>query len=192
MAHDIADRRVGERSDRPHLQASGRTTAVLGVLALLFVVAIAWGTHEVSKPFPGKQAAAPICEDVPVAAGQTIRPHEVLVNVLNGSDRSGLARTTRTTLTKFGFAPGELGDTTASLHGARAAVWTDDPKAPDALMVASYLGRGVRIVRKDAGYVGLTVVVGDSFNRVHRGMASIRVASDTSVCEPTTAADGIG
>lgn len=169
------------------LQASGRKTATVATLIAIFVIAVVWGLHEVTQPFPGKAAPPPVCEDVPVAAGHLVKPDQVLVNVLNDSNRSGLAENTQVALARYGFATGERGDTQHPMHGAHAEVWTTSPKSPAALLVASYLGRGVHVVRKDAGYPGITVVVGDTFRRVHHGMKSIKAAKKSEVCQPSAA-----
>jgi hypothetical protein len=173
------------------LQASSRSAATLGVLALIFAIAVVWGWHSVTKPFPGKVAAAPICEDTSVAKGQTIQTGQVLVNVVNGGNKAGLAQSTQARLVNLGFAAGELGNTSGVPHRVTAEVWTMHPKSPAAKLVASYLGHGVRIVRRDSGYPGITVVVGDGFGRVHRGMPSIKAAVATTVCEPTAVNEGL-
>lgn len=173
------------------LRTSSRSTATLGVLALIFVIGALWGWHAATKPFPGKAAAAPVCEDISVARGETVQTGQVLVNVLNAGNQSGLAQRTQAGLVDLGFASGELGNATGVPHDLGAQVWTEHPKSPAALLVASYLGKHVKIVRRDSGYLGITVVVGDGFGRVHRGKPSIKATSATTVCEPTEVTGGL-
>jgi hypothetical protein len=173
------------------LQASSRTTATLGALTLVSVIAVAWALHEVSQPFPGAAVQPPICTDVAVGTGETIQVGQVLVNVLNAGRTVGLAQGTLGRLVDLGFAPGERGNTHRVPADTAAQVWADDPKAPAAQLVASYLGHRVEVVRKDAGMPGITVVVGDGFRKVRRGLPSVTAGKDTTVCEPTAPNEGL-
>lgn len=170
-------------------QASSRSATTLGVLALVFVLASLWGWHEVRRPFPPRAVAATsICEPVPVAAGETIQTAEVLVNVLNAGTKVGLAQSTQAALADFGFAPGDRGNTSHVRRHLTAEIWTDEPKGPATALVASYLGPHVRVVKRFSDHPGITVVVGDAFGKVHRGLPSIKAVGDTTVCEPTASA----
>lgn len=169
------------------LQASSRTTATLGALALFSIIAVVWALHAVSRPFPGTAAQSAICTDVPIAAGDTIQVGQVLVNVLNAGRTVGLAQDTRSGLVDMGFASGELGNADGVSSDVAAEVWTTDPQAPAVQLVASYLGRKVKVVEKDSGMLGVTVVVGDGFRKVHQGLPSVKADADTTVCEPDTA-----
>ncbi|MCL2542509.1 MAG: LytR C-terminal domain-containing protein [Nocardioidaceae bacterium] len=163
------------------------------MLALILVIGVFWALHSVSAPFPGRAAAPPICEDTSVSAGDTVQTGEVLVNVLNAGNRSGLADETRSRLTHFGFGEGDLGNAPSSKHLKRhmtAQVWAADPRSPAAKLVASYLGKHVTIKRHAVANGGITVVVGDGFHRVHRGLESIKAHAATTVCEPTATPNG--
>ena len=173
-------------------QARSRSAATLGVLALIVVIAVLWALHKVTSPFPEKAAPAPICEDTTVSAGQTVQTGQVLVNVLNAGGKAGLAQSVLASLGQFGFAPGKLGNAADDVHhGIAAQVWSSHPHGAAARLVASYLGPDVTVKRHASDYLGITVVVGDSFQQVHRGMASIKAAGDTTVCEPTTVNEGL-
>ena len=168
------------------LQTSSRSTATLGALLLVLVLATAWAWHKVTQPFPTSTVAAtPICQDTPVSAGEKVRPGMVLVNVLNAGTTVGLAQNTQAKLGDLGFAVGERGNTSHVRKHLSAEIWTDGPKGPATALVASYLGPGVRVLRRSSDYPGITVVVGDAFGKVHQGLPSIRAAADTTVCEPT-------
>jgi len=168
------------------LRASSRSTATLGVLAFVFVLASLWAWHKVHQPFPTSTvAAAPICENVSVPAGGTVQTREVLVNVLNAGTTVGLAQNTQAKLAGFGFATGERGNTPHVRHNLTAEIWTDNPKGAATRLVASYLGPGVKVSRHYSTYPGITVVVGDQFGQVRRGLPSTKAISGTTVCEPT-------
>ncbi|HWU22309.1 MAG TPA: LytR C-terminal domain-containing protein [Nocardioides sp.] len=168
------------------LQTSSRSTATIGVLALVLVLATAWAWHKVTQPFPTSTVAAtPICQDTAVAAGERIRPPMVLVNVLNAGTTVGLAQSTQAGLADFGFAAGKRGNTPHVHKSLTAEIWTDGPKGAATQLVASYLGSDVRVVHRYTDYPGITVVVGDAFGKVHRGLPSLRAIADTTVCEPT-------
>jgi hypothetical protein len=168
------------------LQTSSRSTATLGLLAVIFVLATAWAWHKVRQPFPtSTTAATAICENVPVSRGGTIQTSEVLVNVLNAGTKVGLAQNTQAKLADFGFSAGERGNTAKVRSHLTAEVWTDNPKGPATRLVASYLGPHVRVIRRYSDYPGITVVVGDAFGAVHRGLPSIKAPVKTTVCEPS-------
>ena len=122
------------------------------MLAVLFVASVAWAWSQVTDPFPEPLEVAK-CTDQPVQVGERIRPQQVLVSVLNGSERNGLAGDTMDKLAGFGFGEGDkatLGPATAS---AAAVVWgkADDPAVR---LVASYLGNDVKIVDQASSYPG--------------------------------------
>ncbi|GAB3857101.1 hypothetical protein GCM10028801_15210 [Nocardioides maradonensis] len=168
------------------LRTSSRSTATLGALVLVFVLATAWAWHKVTQPFPTNTVAAtPICQDTSVSAGERIKPSDVLVNVLNAGTTVGLAQNTQAKLADLGFAPGERGNTPHVRKRLTAEIWTDGPKGAATQLVASYLGSDVRVIHRFSDYPGITVVVGDAFGKIRHGLPSIRAAADTTVCEPT-------
>lgn len=168
------------------LQTSSRSTATLGALGLVFVLVTIWAWHQVSQPFPvGTTTTTSICDSVTVSAGEKVKPRMVLVNVLNAGTTVGLAQSTQAKLADLGFAPGKRGNTPHVRKHLVAEIWTDSPKGAATELVASYLGPDVRVLRRYSDYPGITVVVGDAFGKVHKGLRAVTATSDTTVCEPT-------
>src|SRR5690349_1918492 len=119
------------------------TLAVLGVLLLLGIV---WGWAAMTEPFPQKSASKP-CNPTPYTRGQRISPPLVMVSVYNASERVGLAERTMTEFEDQGFGPGSVGNAPkANVHYAQ--VWSTDPRRPDVRLVASRLGKHVKVVKR--------------------------------------------
>ncbi|TIC84999.1 LytR family transcriptional regulator [Nocardioides sp. GY 10113] len=168
-----------------NVAARTRSAATAAVLVTLFLGGTAWAWSAVTEPFP-KAEETPVCIDRPVAAGDRVRPPDVVVSVLNASTRNGLAGQTLNQLGGFGFARGESGNATvASAKTLTAQIWTTTPDNPDVRLVASHLGKRVRIVEQASDLPGVTVVVGEKFDGVTRGRKQVRATVATSVCGPT-------
>jgi hypothetical protein len=164
------------------MTASARSGATLAVLALIFVGGLAWAWPKVTAPFP-EEASDPACADTLFSAGDQLKPGDVLLSVLNASDRDGLASETMNRLARAGFGRGELGNA-PSIHGTAAQVWTSDPDGAVARLVASYLGDDVKMVDQSSSAPGVVVVVGDEFPGVVKGVRQEPVEADTTVCSP--------
>ncbi len=66
-------------------------------------------------------------------------------------------------------------------------IWTLDPESPAVQLVASRLGEGVEIERRDPPGVGVTVVVGDRFEDLVKGNRAVVAETDTEICSPPVA-----
>ncbi|MEZ0577167.1 LytR C-terminal domain-containing protein [Nocardioides sp. MH1] len=164
-------------------KARTRSAVTLALLALVFVVGVAWAWSSVTDPFPEK-ADAPACTDAPVNRGDRITPGDVLVNVLNGSTTEGLAGETMDALVRKGFSEGAKGNTSAKTGASGAMIWADDPDSTAAKLLKGYLGKGTKIVQQSTANPGITVVVGEGFPGVRGGRTSIKATSDGYVCSP--------
>ncbi len=166
-------------------RARARSAVTLAVLAVLFMVGVAWAWSTVTEPFPEK-ADQPACTDAAVDAGERITPGAVLVNVLNASSTEGLAGETMDALVRKGFAEGAKGNTSAPAGKSGAVIWTPDTASPAAKLLRSYFGRDTEIVEQSTAEPGITVVVGANFPGISDGKRAIKVAEDTAVCSPPT------
>lgn len=165
-------------------KARTRSAATLAVLAVLFVICVAWAWSSVTEPFPEAEDQ-PACLDQPVAAGDRITPGNVLVNVLNASSTEGLARETMDALVRKGFAEGTTGNNKAAETGdSGAAIWTDDADGPAAQLLKSYFGPGTDILEQPAAEPGITVVVGEGFPGTRDGKKGVESKVDGYVCSP--------
>lgn len=174
--------------DGQDVKESSRSAITLVVLAVVFLAAIAWGWSRVTSPFPEKVEAAP-CTDTLVAAGEEVAPPQVMVTVLNAGGANGLAGKTMDKLVGFGFGHGKTGNAPRDTGSVSAQVWSDDPGDPAAILLASYLGKGVEVVDQPSGYPGVTIVVGKRFKGVTKGRATVTAQKDAYVCTPPLSTD---
>jgi hypothetical protein len=168
------------------MQQAAKSTLVLGCLAALLVVVGLWGWHTATAPFPGK-SDPPRCVETPVGKGDKVFPEQVTVSVYNASEVNGLAGRTLDLFAKDGFNKGVTGNAPRDTHVQNAAIWTTTPDSPDVRLVATRLGRGVDVVRKQGRGFGVTVVVGDDFDDLVKGKKSVVATGDAEICSPPVA-----
>jgi hypothetical protein len=162
---------------------AARSAVTIAVLVLLLVVAALWGWSAATDPLPAK-VDTPVCVDRTVSAGDKVFPQDVTVSVYNASTREGLAGRTMQLLTDEGFAEGESGNVSSRDPVGVAEIWTLEPESPAVKLVASRLGRGVEVERREAPGAGVTVVVGDDFEDLTQGRKSVGVTADAQICSP--------
>lgn len=162
---------------------AAKSTAVLAGLGLLLLLAAFWGWSAATKPFPGKTEARP-CVATPVAAGEKVFPGQVLVSVYNASERNGLAGRTMDLFVADGFVEGNTGNAPRDAEVANATIWTETPTSPDVQLVASRLGPDVEIVRREGRGLGVTVLVGDGFEALVKGVRRVVAEEDSRICSP--------
>ena len=165
-----------------------RTVITLCALVALLLVGVTWGWSAVTEPFP-EAVETPICTDVAVPAGTKVYPDQVLVSVANAGGEEGLAGRTMTLLTDVGFG---RGDTTNAPDDAQvdfAEVWTDDEDDPAAKLVRSWLGKEAEVVVRPSDLPGVTVVVGEDFEKLAKGRPWAQSDADAEICQPPEEAD---
>jgi hypothetical protein len=165
------------------MSRGARTAVTLTVLVVALVAAGAWGWSAMMQPFPGK-VDTPLCEARDVEAGTKVFPPDVTVSVYNSSTRDGLAGRTMQQLRDQGFREGRSGNIKSRPPVRTAAIWTRDPRNPAVRLVASRLGQGVRVVRREAPGAGVAVVVGADFSKPVKGRKFVVAAKDTQICSP--------
>ena len=163
--------------------ARARSAITLAVLAVLFIVGVAWAWSSVTDPFPEKAEQA-ACTDTPYSAGDRITPGYVLVNVFNASKTDGLARETMDALVRKGFAEGAISNTAADTGAKGAVIWTDAPDSPAVRLLQTYLGKDADVVDQTTADPGITVVVGQGFPGIKDGKNGIRTKEEGTVCSP--------
>lgn len=160
-----------------------RSAVVILGLGVLLVVVGVWGWRTATEPFPGK-ADAPKCIDRAVTAGDKVFPDQVTVSVYNASERNGLAGRTMNELVEAGFGEGDTGNAPKDSDVPFATIWTEHPRNPDVLLVASHLGAAVEVERRNGRGVGVTVLVGDGFEKLVKGERRVVAAEDATICSP--------
>lgn len=164
------------------MEAGARSLATLAGLGVLLVIAALWGWQAATQPFPGSTEPS-ACVVHSFAKGDKVRPGDVMVSVLNGGTRNGLAGLTMGLFTDVGFGDGKEANAPKNAEVKGAQIWTKNPRNPAVKLVASYL-KGVKVVARRGPGAGVTVVVGDDFKELAKGKQSVVVKQDAQVCGP--------
>ena len=160
-----------------------KTALTLVALVALIIVGGMWGWASFTEPLP-ERTGPRACTDTTIAAGDSITPEKVLVDVYNASDRVGLAGLTGDELGSAGFVVRRTTDAPDGTVVKVAEIWTTDPQGPDAKLLRSYLGKRAKITNAEPLDEGLTLVVGPKFKKVTKGKKSLELSKDTVVCVP--------
>lgn len=163
-----------------------RTLVTLAALVLIMVLGVSWAWAKVTAPFPGNADAdaTPICVDATVQSGDKVRPGAVTISVLNAGSREGLANQTLEQFVGAGFGAGELDNAPRDADVKRVQIWATDPDDPAVRLVRSYVGQQTKVVKRDAGEPGVSVVVGDRFDTLKKGEKAITATHSTTICGP--------
>jgi hypothetical protein len=164
------------------MRSQARSLLTLLVLCLVLVGATYWGWQAATEPLP-ERADPPLCVETPIAAGETVVREQVAVSVYNASTRNGLAGTTLGLLEQRGFVGADTGNAPEGTSVAGVQVWSNDPENPAAQLVAQQF-RKAQIVPGDPLGRGVTVVVGDAFRKLGKGVDSVASAADATICSP--------
>ena len=165
-------------------KARTRSAVTLAVLAVLFVIGVAWAWSTVTEPFPEKEEQ-PACIDSSVAAGDRITPGNVLVNVFNASSTDGLAGETMDALVRKGFAEGTTSDTAAETGESGAVIWTSDPDGPAAKLLQVLPRHATpRSSTRRPRSPGITVVVGEGFPGIKDGKNGVKAKDGRRRLQP--------
>jgi hypothetical protein len=160
-----------------------KSAITIGVLGTILAIGAAWGWSAATKPFPGK-AEVPTCVESAVSKGEKVYPDQVVVSVFNAGQREGLAGRTMGMLVDEGFREGDSGNAPARTKVSRAEIWTDEPGSPAVQLVATWLGRDTRVVRRNATGAGVVVLVGDRFDKLAKGRKLVVSQQDIEICSP--------
>ena len=174
---------------RPVPGPARRTTTVVTLGALLVVVLVIglWGLHEMTKPFPGREASAtPSCSAAETSRTTYVKPADVTVSVYNAGARQGFAGLTLERLERRGFNAGEVANAPDGTKVVRAKVLTTDEHDPAAKLVARNLGKGVRVeVVSEAYGPGIDVLVGPKMHFLNpHGPERVKLAHPVTDCVP--------
>lgn len=164
-------------------QARIRSAITMVALVVLLLGGVAWAWSAVSEPFPEREEAA-LCSTKQLSQGDKVYPDQVTVSVLNAGDREGLADRTMTALADAGLARGELGNAPEDAEVNSVQIWSEDMDNPGVKLVLSFLGKGAKVVRRDAPLPGVNVVVGEDFPGVIEGRKSYPVGDSATICSP--------
>lgn len=142
-----------------------RTSTVLLVAALVFVVGLFVGFRLLTAKADTADAAPPTCTNRTIAEGDKLTSNLVKVNVYNASTRSGLANRLTINLQRKNFLGGTIGNSTSAAKPRNIAILTDDKDDPRVRLVAAQLKGEVAYEKPDIQVDGgVTVVVGDDYD----------------------------
>lgn len=163
-----------------------RSGLTLLAMVLLLGAATAWGWNAFTAPFPVTEEA-PVCEDVDVAAGETVTRDQVVVSVFNGSTRNGLAGATSDLLVERDFVAGDTGN--APTPSETTVVVSNDPKNPAVRLVLRQF-RGAEVAPGDALGVGVSVIIGEDYGSLRgKQVKTVKAFDDTTFCRATGSED---
>lgn len=163
------------------MNAGAKTAATLGGLLVLVLIATLWGFNALTAPFP-KSEDPPLCIDTSVAAGDRVFRTQVVVSVFNGSQRSGLAKSTQDLLVERGFVAGDTGN--APEPSATTYIQATDPDNAAVQLVKRQF-RGAKVVAPTGTALGngVVVVVGEGFASLkEKDIESVRAKTDSTFC----------
>ncbi len=167
------------------MRAGTRTALTLATLAVILLVAAAWGISALTAPFPGK-VDLPTCVATDVAKGTKVFPDQVVVSVFNAGNREGLAGLTMRQLTTANFVAGNSGNAPDRAKVPRAQIWSSEPGNPAVQLVARQFRPKARVVKGKALGPGVVVVVGDGFRTLVKGPKRVVAKRASTICSPPT------
>ena len=173
------------------MNARQLTTGItLLILVGILTVGFFYGLDKFLEPIgEDPPTAAPTTSCSTVEKGQRLRSRQVVVNVLNGGTRAGLAGSTLNSLARRGFQPGEVGNAPSN-RVQRVQVWiTNGEKSAGRLVALNFGPRTPVVKRKDVVEGGVDVVVADGFVELAERRKTIRVRKALEVCPPSVAAE---
>jgi len=139
--------------------------------ALTLLTALVW--WRVLHRDDGHAAVSRKCPTPGSSAPALPQPTSVAVSVLNSTTRTGLARSTATTLTKIGFKVAGYGNDSPRVHIAGVAEIRFGPNQKKGATLLSYYFPGARLVPLSADPLETVVV---SLGRKFKGVATARTA----------------
>lgn len=114
--------------------------------------------------------------------GQLIRAQDIVVNVYNAGEISGLAGNTLSALVAKGFKPGISDNAPDTLTTRNVAIVSGVPKSPEVRLVRIQFQGRVRVVSGELA-TGIDVIVGDNFRSVDpNATTSIRLKREITSC----------
>ncbi len=168
------------------MNAHVKAILTLGVLSALVLLGLTWGWSAMTSPFPQGAAEPRICVETTLQPGERVAAPKVTVSVFNASERLGLADRTMAQFEAQGFGAGKVANAPKGSNVNYAQIWTHEPQNPAVQLVISRLGPKAHILGKDPLGPGITVLVGERFEKLVDGKASIKVTEPAQVCSPPT------
>jgi LytR cell envelope-related transcriptional attenuator len=154
--------------------------ALVLLIALTLLTSLVW--WRVLHRDNGQAAAGGKCPTPASSAAVLPRPATVDVSVLNSTTRTGLARTTATTLTKLGFKVAGYGNDNPKVHVAGVAEIRFGPDQKKDATLLGYYFPGAKLVPLTADPLDKVVVsLGAKFKAVATTLSAGRAMSSAHV-----------
>lgn len=164
-----------------------RTPVTLTVLLMLVLGGGWYGWTQFQEPFDNPFAdRSRSCVNRTIAAGNTLQPDQVVVNVYNAGTRVDLASSTLTDLARRGFRRGLATNAPGRIDVATIAILDRDKSTADVRLVRGQFQGRVPVERgPDLGARGIDVVVGDRYRGLTRpAPRTAPVRDDLTICVP--------
>lgn len=166
------------------------TPIAIGVSAVVLVLGLLVGVKLVTAKADTGTDDAATCTNQTVAKGETLSSNLVQVNVLNASQRSGLANRVSINLQRRGFLAGGVGNSTSKVAGTGVTILDADKADPIVHLVAIQFPK-VSYAESDLPATdGITIVVGDDYKALKKkARTSFKTPAAVSVCVPQVTLD---
>ncbi len=149
-----------------------KTPLTLLVLVLILAGAVLYGWQSLAASTSSSVGAAlssptptgPTCTKVKhLVKGQRVRAVDVVVNVYNSGNITGLASATMSRLTQRGFRQGIVADAPRNISATNVTLLTKTRRAPEVRLVSQQFHKPINYRRHDLG-AGIDVVLGNGFH----------------------------
>lgn len=132
---------------------------------------------------------AATCETRVIEPDELVTANLITVDVLNGSQRAGLANRVSINLQRKGYLPGRVANSDIEVESSGVTIVTSDPEDPRIRLVTRQFG-DVDYVEPQGTESGdrVTVVVGDDTDQDLRDEAPLKTRTEEqiSICVPLT------
>jgi hypothetical protein len=167
----------------------------LTLAALLFIVVGGgwYGWRQFEEPFENPFGSPDACVDETIAAGDSLRRNQVLVNVYNAGTRDDLASSTLEDLVDIGFLRGDAANAPRRVDARVVTVIDKEPTSAAVRLVRAQFQGRVRVAERPDLGEGVDVVVGNGYLGLARhSPRTAPVRDDLDICVPATTTSPTG
>ncbi len=165
---------------------NAKQALTMTALIAVFVGGTFWGIQLLTAQADTVDTTVATCKDHTVKTGEKVTTNLVSVNVLNSSQKSGLANRVQINMQRNGFLAGKIGNSPKDVKVKAVTIITDDRKSSPVRLVAKQFKNDVDFVKPTAPLDdGVTIVIGDGFDGLKKKAArSVKANEDLTVCVP--------
>ncbi|WP_262848657.1 LytR C-terminal domain-containing protein [Mumia quercus] len=164
-----------------------RTFLTMAVLVAVFVGGTYTGVRLLfAKPPSLPEVAADTCRNRTLDRGEQLSTNQVRVNVLNASERSGLANRTMINLQTRGFLPGTITNAPEDTRIGNVRVVAREPNRVDARLVGAQFKGKVQYTKGVPGDdANVEILIGKKFEGLKKKtIESMKAKNRVTICVP--------